>query len=77
MNVRSAVQPLIVLKFGGSSLATPELRLLAAQRVRKAIEEGVTPVVVTSALGRSPAPYATDSLIALSPDAADGPNRDL
>lgn len=77
MNVRSALQPLIVLKFGGSSLATPELRLLAAQRVRKAIEEGVTPVVVTSALGRAPAPYATDSLIALAPDAADGPNRDL
>jgi aspartate kinase len=77
MNVRSAVQPLIVLKFGGSSLATPELRLLAAQRVRKAIEDGVTPVVVTSALGRSPAPYATDSLIELAPGAADGPNRDL
>jgi len=77
MNVRNAVQPLIVLKFGGSSLATPELRLLAAQRVRLAIEEGATPVVVTSAIGRSPAPYATDSLIALTPDAADGPNRDL
>jgi aspartate kinase len=77
MSVRGAVQPLIVLKFGGSSLATPELRLLAAQRVRQAVEEGVTPLVVTSAIGRLPAPYATDSLIALAPDAGDGPNRDL
>ena len=71
------MQPLIVLKFGGSSLATPELRLLAAERVRQAIAEGVTPVVVTSAMGRQPAPYATDTLIALAPSAADGPNRDL
>lgn len=77
MSLRGAVQPLIVLKFGGSSLATPELRLLAAQRVRQAVEEGVTPVIVTSAIGRLPAPYATDSLIALAPDAGDGPNRDL
>lgn len=70
-------QPLIVLKFGGSSLATPELRLLAADRVRQAIAEGATPVVVTSAIGRQPAPYATDSLIALAPAAPAGPNRDL
>jgi len=70
-------QPIIVLKFGGSSLATPELRALAAQRVRQAIEEGVTPVVITSAIGRLPSPYATDSLIALAPGASAGPNRDL
>ena len=67
----------IVLKFGGSSLATPELRALAADRVRRAIADGATPVVVTSAIGRQPAPYATDSLIALAPAAPDGPNRDL
>src|SRR5690349_8120097 len=68
---------LVVQKFGGSSLATPELRELAARRVLEAIDHGRRPVVVTSAMGRLPAPYATDSLLALAPDAPAGPNRDL
>jgi aspartate kinase len=45
--------------------------------VLEAIDAGRKPVVVASALGRHPAPYATDSLIELAPGAADGPNRDL
>jgi aspartate kinase len=68
---------IVVQKFGGSSLATPELREIAGQRVRDAAAAGQTPVVVTSAIGRLPAPYATDSLIALVPEAQHGPNRDL
>lgn len=73
----SASRTHVVLKFGGSSLATPELRELAAQRVQAVKDAGARPVVVTSAIGRFPTPYATDSLIALVPDAAHGPNRDL
>jgi len=67
----------VVQKFGGSSLATPELRELAASRVLQARQQGFLPVVVCSALGRAPDPYATDSLLALIGPARDGPNRDL
>ena len=68
---------IVVLKFGGSSLATPELRELAAQRVVESLRTGHAPIVVASAIGRSPSPYATDSLLALAPQAQAGPNRDL
>ena len=64
-------------KFGGSSLATAALRQLAAGRVREAIERGEFPVVVVSAMGRRPQPYATDSLLKLIPQSAGGPDEDL
>jgi aspartate kinase len=67
---------IIVMKFGGSSLADEDLRRLAARRVADEIVSGKRPVVVVSAMGRLPAPYATDTLLKLAPD-ADGPNRDL
>jgi aspartate kinase len=66
-----------VLKFGGSSLATPALRDAAAARVIDASRDGNRAVVVVSAIGRSPDPYATDTLLSLIPEAHDGPNRDL
>jgi len=52
-----------VLKFGGSSLATPELRRLVAQRIIDKAASGCDPVVVVSAMGRAGDVYATDSLI--------------
>ncbi|MEA2721599.1 MAG: aspartate kinase [Candidatus Eremiobacteraeota bacterium] len=67
----------VVLKFGGSSLATHELREIAAGHVVRAVERGDSPVVVCSALGRAPDPYATDSLAALLGPVRTGPNRDL
>ena len=67
----------IVQKFGGSSLATPELREIAASRVLEARQRGAFPVVVCSAIGRAPDPYATDSLLALLGPTRGGPNRDL
>jgi aspartate kinase len=67
----------IVQKFGGSSLATEPLREIAASRVLDVLRRGDTPVVVCSALGRSPDVYATDSLAALLGPATPGPNRDL
>jgi len=67
----------IVQKFGGSSLATPELREFAASRVLEARARGISPVVVCSALGRAPEPYATDSLLELLGPSRGGPNRDL
>ncbi len=67
----------VVQKFGGSSLATPELREIAASRVLETRARGVAPVVVCSALGRAPDPYATDSLLAMLGPSRGGPNRDL
>ena len=55
----------VVLKFGGTSVATPELRELAILRLREEIERGNAPVAVVSAMGRSPEPYATDTLLGL------------
>ncbi|MFO7152147.1 MAG: aspartate kinase [Bacillota bacterium] len=56
---------IVVQKFGGTSLATPEARKLAVDRVIKTKEEGYSPVVVVSAIGRKGDPYATDTLLSL------------
>ncbi len=68
---------IIVLKFGGSSLSTPELREIAASRVLEAVRRAERPVVVCSAIGRAPEPYATDTLAGLIGPVRSGPNRDL
>ncbi len=68
---------IVVQKFGGSSVSTPELREIAASRVREAINTGAQVVVVVSAMGRHPDPYATDTLLGLIGPVRGGPNRDL
>jgi len=55
-----------VLKFGGTSLQSPDLRHKATSRVREALMQGWTPVVVVSAFGRRGDPYATDTLVDLA-----------
>lgn len=68
---------IIVQKFGGTSVSTPENRLLVVEKVRKAVQCGYAPVVVVSAMGRRGAPYATDTLLGLAADAcADMPQRE-
>ncbi len=67
---------IIVQKFGGSSLATAELREIAASRVLAVRQSGKSPVAVCSAIGRAPDPYATDTLAKLIEPARGGPNRD-
>ena len=57
--------PIVVLKFGGTSVATPELRAIAIDRLRDEQERGCAPVAVVSAMGRTPDPYATDTLLSL------------
>jgi aspartate kinase len=56
---------IIVQKFGGTSVSTPESRLYVLGQVLKAREEGNQVVVVVSAMGRKGDPYATDTLIQL------------
>ncbi|PKM41735.1 MAG: aspartate kinase [Firmicutes bacterium HGW-Firmicutes-8] len=53
----------LVQKFGGTSLATPQLREQVAQKIIAAKNEGLAPVVVVSAIGREGDPYATDTLL--------------
>ncbi len=53
---------IVVQKFGGTSVNSPEHRALAANKVIAAKEAGYSPVVVVSAIGRRGAPYATDTL---------------
>jgi aspartate kinase len=67
----------VVQKFGGSSVSTPELREIAASRVLEASRSGSQVVVVVSAMGRIPDPYATDTLVGLIGPTRSGPNRDL
>lgn len=55
----------VVMKFGGTSVATPEARQQIVEKVRESRRRGNSPVVVVSAMGRAPSPYATDSLIGL------------
>ncbi|KXG75806.1 aspartate kinase [Thermotalea metallivorans] len=57
---------IIIQKFGGTSVATKELREKVARKVIQTKEEGKSPVVVVSAMGRSGDPYATDTLINLA-----------
>lgn len=56
---------IVVMKFGGTSVATPEARLRIVEKVQECRRKGHRPVVVVSAMGRRPSPYATDSLLSL------------
>lgn len=56
---------IIVQKFGGTSVTTNEKRNMAIDKVISAAEQGYSPVVVISAMGRKGDPYATDTLLSL------------
>ena len=65
-------------KFGGTSLSTPERRSQVADKIIAAKEEGYSPVVVVSAIGRSGDPYATDTFLNLVKGIhSDVPSREL
>lgn len=71
-------RPIVVMKFGGTSVGTAEGRAHVIRRVLATIEAGSAPVLVVSAMGRVGDPYATDSLLALANGADDEPReRDL
>ncbi|MDQ7822425.1 MAG: aspartate kinase [Candidatus Eremiobacteraeota bacterium] len=54
---------IIIQKYGGSSLATEEMREAVAEKIVHAKRYGSKIVAVLSAIGRYPDPYATDTLI--------------
>ncbi len=57
--------PLLVQKFGGTSVSTADRRQQVVARVRQARADGRQVAVVISALGRRGDPYATDTLLDL------------
>jgi aspartate kinase len=73
----NATRRVAVLKFGGTSVATPEQRAVAFQRIRDAVADGFATVAVVSAMGRPPAPYATDTLLGLIDGRSGSRNADL
>jgi aspartate kinase len=56
---------ILIQKFGGTSVSTPERRSLVVEKVIKARNEGYATIVVVSAMGRRGEPYATDTLLSL------------
>jgi len=59
---------IVVMKYGGTSVATEESREKIANHVIACRKKGEFPVVVVSAIGRKGDPYATDTLINLLPN---------
>lgn len=71
-------KPVVVMKFGGTSVADSTGREALAGRVMAARELGKAPVLVVSAMGRNGAPYATDTLLGLVEELpGDARERDL
>ncbi|NLB17519.1 MAG: aspartate kinase [Syntrophomonadaceae bacterium] len=66
---------ILVQKFGGTSLATTELRSRVCDIVESNREAGYSLVVVVSAMGRDSAAYATDTLINLVKEVNPDPLR--
>lgn len=56
---------IIVQKFGGALLGTPEGRLQVVEQITATLKTGARVVVVVSAFGREGDPYATDTLAGL------------
>ncbi|MBV8116947.1 MAG: aspartate kinase [Candidatus Eremiobacteraeota bacterium] len=73
----NATARIAVLKFGGTSLASPERRAVAYERIVGARTDGFATVAVVSAIGRPPDPYATDTLLSLIGGRASSRNADV
>src|SRR5699024_5226096 len=56
---------ILVQKFGGTSVQTAESRNHVTNHIKEAVDTGYKLVVVVSAMGRKPDPYATDTLLDL------------
>lgn len=56
---------ILVQKFGGTSLSTPDSRRHVIRHIRNALAQQYRLVVVVSAMGRRGEPYATDTLLEL------------
>jgi len=64
--------PILVQKFGGTSVNTPQKRDQVLKKVTSAKEKGYDVVVVVSAMGRKGEPYATDTFLGLLEEVGPG-----
>jgi len=62
---------ILVMKFGGTSVATEEARLKAIAHIERELAAGYRVIVVVSAMGREGDPYATDTLLSLAGSRSD------
>ena len=62
---------IVVQKYGGTSVNTKKKREKIIVNAKEALLEGMSPVIVVSAMGRYPDPYSTDTLLSLLPDVND------
>lgn len=67
----------VVVKFGGTSVATEERRVRAIAHVAKLRSSPARVVAVVSAMGRRGSPYATDTLLSLLSGESNPAVRDL
>ena len=74
MTGSSSKDPIIVMKFGGTSVQTEESRRHVIKHIRRNVESGKKVVAVVSAMGRKGDPYATDTLISLLKDVGEPVN---
>lgn len=71
---------ILVQKFGGTSLSTPQAREHVINHIKRELSSGYQLVVVVSAIGRKGEPYATDTLLdwaAQNGDALPAREKDL
>lgn len=69
---------MIIQKFGGAAMQNTKMRSDSIHHIQEALQQYEKIAVVVSAIGRLGNPYATDSLIRLSPAfAADSAPKDL
>jgi len=61
--------PIIVQKFGGTTVGDEELFPHIITGIQKKLDQGYRVIVVVSAIGRKGSPYATDTLLDLLPEA--------
>ncbi|MFB5266626.1 aspartate kinase [Paenibacillus enshidis] len=68
---------ILVQKYGGTSLSTPEARNLVIGHIKRELKNNFQLVVVVSAMGRKGEPYATDTLLDWAASNGDGlPDRE-
>lgn len=53
----------VVMKFGGTCVESANNQALSAERIMEAKDQGLSPVVVVSAMGREGQPYSTAELV--------------
>ena len=64
----NAIPPVVVHKYGGTTVGNRALLPFIVQRIQTDISSGKRVIVVVSAMGRKGNPYATDSLLEMLPD---------